>query len=210
MHLVYQCTNPECTLRFLLSEKEKKPVVCPRCKSPFQITKITQDHSDKTETLPVTKNRRIEVLLDNIRSTLNVGSIFRTADGAGIQKIHLCGITSTPEHPKMIKTGLGAEWSVPWEYHSNSLIFAQKEQKKGVHLVCLETTPGSKSIFSPQNQKPGAPVLLVIGNEVTGVDPEIAVLCAETYHIPMVGYKKSLNVSVAFGIFAYQIMFASA
>jgi 23S rRNA (guanosine2251-2'-O)-methyltransferase len=208
MHLVYQCTNPECDLRFLLSDKEKKPVVCPRCKSRFQIAKIAQDNTNSTKTSLFVKKRRIEVLLDNIRSTLNVGSIFRTSDGAGIQKIHICGITPTPEHPKMIKTGLGAEWSVPWDYHSNGLRFALQEKQQGFHLICLEIVSGSKSIFTSSISKSEQPILLVIGNEVTGVDPEITAIADEIFHIPMLGYKKSLNVSVAFGIIAYQLMFA--
>jgi len=208
MYLIYQCTNLACDLRFLLSEKEKKPVVCPRCKSSFRITKIAQDHSDSTETSPAIHRRRIEVLLDNLRSTLNVGSIFRTSDGAGIQKIHICGITPTPEHPKMIKTGLGAEWSVPWDYHPNGLKLALHEKQKGVRLIGLEIVPGSKSIFASPFSKSDQPFLLVVGNEVTGMDPEITSLCDETFHIPMVGFKKSLNVSVAFGIISYQLMYA--
>jgi 23S rRNA (guanosine2251-2'-O)-methyltransferase len=208
MHLVFQCTNPECDLRFLLSEKEKKPTFCPRCKSPFLIKKIAQDLLISAETSTIHKKPQIEVLLDNIRSTLNVGSIFRTADGAGIQKIHLCGITPTPEHPKMIKTGLGAEWSVPWEYHSNGLKLALQEKQNGVYLVCLEIAQGSRSIFDSSFSKADQTILLVIGNEVTGIDPEITAIADGIFHIPMSGYKKSLNVSVAFGIIAYQLMFS--
>jgi tRNA G18 (ribose-2'-O)-methylase SpoU len=208
MYLVYQCTKPECDLRFLLSEKEKKPVSCPRCKSPFQITRVEQD--SVSFKIPATSQmgHHIEVLLDNIRSTLNVGSIFRTADGAGIRKIHLCGITPTPEHPKMMKTGLGAEWSVPWEYHSNGLKLAMREKQKGEHLISLEIVPGSKSIYESHLLNADHPILLIIGNEVTGIDPEISAIADETFHIPMVGYKKSLNVSVAFGIIAYQLIFS--
>jgi len=173
------------------------------------ITKIEPGPSVSSESLIAHKKLHIEVLLDNIRSTLNVGSIFRTADGAGIQKIHLCGITPTPEHPKMIKTGLGAEWSVPWEYHSNGLKLALQEKHKGANLICLEIVPGSKSIFKSPISMTEQTILLVIGNEITGVDPEITAIADQTYHIPMVGFKKSLNVSVAFGIIAYQLMFAT-
>lgn len=210
MSIVYQCTNPECDLRFLLSEKEKKPTLCPRCSGTFQITVLADHSRDMKKVSPEVPNQRIEVLLDNIRSTLNVGSIFRTADGVGIQKIHICGITPTPEHPKMIKTGLGAEWSVPWDYHSNGLKFALHEKQAGFYLVCLEIVQGSKSIFNFPLSKSDKSILLVIGNEITGIDPEINAISDETFHIPMFGYKKSLNVSVAFGIIAYQLMFAQA
>jgi len=208
MLLIYHCTNPECDLRFSLSDKEKKPINCPRCKNPFSITQVPHDTIQAKEISIKKKHRTIEVLLDNIRSTLNVGSIFRTADGAGISKLHICGITPTPDHPKMIKTGLGAEWSVPWDYHPNGLKLAQIEKQKGTILICLEIGPNSKSLFDAPLLKITNPLLLVVGNEVTGVDPDIASLCDETLHIPMSGYKKSLNVSVAFGIVAYQLMFA--
>ena len=210
MHLVYQCPNPDCDLRFTLSDKEKKPTKCPRCGSHFSITQIQQDLSRIGENPPSPNSLRVEVLLDNIRSTLNVGSIFRTADGAGVQKIHLCGITPTPNHPKIVKTGLGAEWSVAWDYHPNGLKLALHEKRKGVRLICLELSSNSKSIFTTSSRKKDKSVLLILGNEVTGVDPEIAALCDETFHIPMAGYKKSLNVSVAFGILAYQFLFAHA
>jgi 23S rRNA (guanosine2251-2'-O)-methyltransferase len=207
MNLIYQCPDPKCDLRFILSDREKKPSLCPRCGSPLDTFFIHDEPSKRTNPIPYNQVI-IEILLDNLRSTLNVGSIFRSADGAGIKKIHLCGITPTPDHPKITKTGLGAEWSVPWDYHPNGLKFVLKEKQKGIHLICIETNPRSISIFSFQPLKTGKAILLIMGNEITGVDPGIESLCDETLYIPMMGYKKSLNVSVAFGIVAYQLSFA--
>jgi 23S rRNA (guanosine2251-2'-O)-methyltransferase len=201
--IIYQCTNLDCDLRFSLSEKEKKPKDCPKCGHPFQTTIYPFEAEMPAKKPNTPKTTPIEIVLDNIRSTLNVGSIFRTADGAGIDKIHLCGITPTPDHPKMLKTGLGAEWMVPWEYHPNSLSFIKQQQRSGISLVCLEMDSKAKSIFTKRIRFHKSPTLLVIGNEITGVDPEICKISDEIYYLPMAGYKRSLNVSVAFGIFIY-------
>jgi tRNA G18 (ribose-2'-O)-methylase SpoU len=131
--------------------------------------------------------------------------MFRTSDGAGVKKLYVCGITPTPEHPKMVKTGLGAEWSVPWSYHTNALAVVKELKEKGYVVYALESTETSISLFDLALRDSNQPLALVVGNEVTGVDPDILALCDKVVHIPMLGYKHSLNVSIAFGIAVYHL-----
>ena len=204
--VIYECENPDCRFRCPSNLTAKSLEFCPLCASPMHaVTLPFSNQKSVTNHLP-SNNPPIEILLDNLRSTLNVGSIFRTSDGAGVRKIHLCGTTPTPEHPKIAKTGLGAEWNLPWETHRNGLDFIRETHKDGVLVISLEATPSSTSIFSLDLDLTNTqPILLVIGNEVSGVDPEILALSDHVYSIPMAGIKSSLNVAVAFGIAVYTI-----
>jgi tRNA G18 (ribose-2'-O)-methylase SpoU len=150
------------------------------------------------ENLPV-----VEALLDNIRSTYNVGAMFRTADGAGLRHLHLAGITPTPNHPKIAKTALGAEAVVPWSAHPNGLEAALAMREAGYHVWALEGGPRAVSLFDAARRMPDGPVLLVVGNEIAGVDPMLLDECEQVLSIPMQGEKQSLNVAIAFGIAAY-------
>ena len=142
------------------------------------------------------------MILDNIRSRENVGSIFRTADGAGVSKIYLCGITPIPPHPKISKTALGAESNIPWEYQSQTwkCLLKLKSKNKKLKIIGLEQTKRSQNIFK---FRPQFPMALVIGNEVRGISPKILKYCDKKIYIPMYGKKESLNVSVACGIAIY-------
>lgn len=140
------------------------------------------------------------VVVDNVRSLENVGSIFRTADGAGVTKIFLCGITGRPPHQKITKTALGAETIIPFEYHKQAWRLVQKLQQQGVEIISLEQTKTSIDIGQ---HKPQLPLALVIGNEVKGVSKKVLELSDAVVHLPMRGQKESLNVAVAFGIAAY-------
>lgn len=148
---------------------------------------------------------QFEVLLDNLRSTLNVGSIFRTADGVGINHIYCCGTTPTPEHAKIAKTSLGAEGFTHWSYAANAFELVMQKKQAGSQIISLEATETSQSLFDPFSFSTGNPLLLVIGNEVSGVDPEILQNSDNVFYIPMRGKKSSLNVAVAFGIAAYRL-----
>ena len=142
------------------------------------------------------------VVLNNIRSLHNVGSIFRTADGVGVEKIWLCGISGYPPQSGIAKTALGAQDSVPWEYRQDGLGLLKELKAKGYQIVLLEQMQGAVSYdeFIP---KP--PVCLVIGNEISGVSDAWLDLCDTAVDIDMAGIKNSLNVAVAFGVMAYQI-----
>jgi 23S rRNA (guanosine2251-2'-O)-methyltransferase len=204
---IRQCSRPECRFRFPVDLLVTTGEVCPRCHAPTGA--VTEPHSgSQIELLPATPSGpEVEALLDNIRSTFNVGAMFRTADGAGIRRLHLCGITSRPDNPKVAsriaKTALGAEQTVPWQAHNNILDAAQDLKAGGMRLWALEGGPRAESLFSSAGDLPGAPILLVVGNELSGVDPEVLDLCERVVAIPMQGYKRSLNVAIAFGVAAY-------
>ena len=203
-----QCENPACHLRMPIDLDQFSGKYCPRCGEPVKI--VTGPQLMKTVGEKSTQaKRRLIVVLDNIRSAYNVGSIFRTADGLGVKKLFLCGITPTPkEESALRKTGLGAENTVPWEYHSNGLSIARKIKDKGYHLIALERTPTSHYVYDfrpdPSDQRV---IALVLGNEKAGVDPGIIALCDEVIALPMMGKKASLNVAVAFGAAAYWLSF---
>ncbi len=138
--------------------------------------------------------------MKNIRSLYNVGSIFRTADGAGVEKICLCGITGHPPNNQISKTALGAEEHVPWEYHEDVKTVIADLKERGYQILLLEQTDHS---IPYQQFKPTKPVCLILGHEVEGVAEDIVPLCDGAIDIEMAGIKNSLNVSVAFGIIAY-------
>jgi tRNA G18 (ribose-2'-O)-methylase SpoU len=147
----------------------------------------------------------IEALLDNIRSAFNVGAIFRTADGAVVSQIHLCGMTATPDNPRLAKTALGAEKRVSWQYYNNALDAAGQLKGKGYRLWAVEGGERAESLFDVTAELPDNPILLIVGKEVTGIEPDLLALCDRVLYIPMYGRKSSLNVEVAFGIAAYHL-----
>jgi len=142
------------------------------------------------------------VVLNNIRSLHNVGTIFRTADGAGVEKIWLCGITGYPPQGGIAKTALGAENHVSWEYREDILGLLKELKNAGYQIVLLEQMHGSvhHDVF-----KAKSPVCLVVGNEVDGIAEGLQVLSDAAIEIEMDGIKNSLNVAVAFGIAVYQL-----
>lgn len=149
----------------------------------------------------------LDVLLDNLRSSHNVGSILRSCDGAGIRHVRLCGITSTPAQRKVGKTALGAELVVPWSYHPNGIDVIQSYKERGYSIWSLENTRASRSVFSLNLVDLNELTVLVVGNEVAGVDPGILKLSDQIVSIPMSGRKSSLNAAVAFGIVAYWLQY---
>jgi tRNA G18 (ribose-2'-O)-methylase SpoU len=146
---------------------------------------------------------RMIVLVDNVRSTFNVGSILRIADGVGAERVFLCGITPTPGNAGVTKTALGAQDSVCWVYYANAVEAAAELRAQGVALWALENAPASQSILEWSLASASGDVALVVGNELTGIDPGVLEQCEHVLHIPMGGTKGSLNVAVAFGIAAY-------
>ena len=147
------------------------------------------------------------VICDSLRSLHNVGSVFRTADGVGISKVYLCGITGMPDtqkHERQIsKVALGAQNYVKWEYVKQSWRIVEKLKKEGYQIVSLEQTPKSISYLK---FKPKFPLALIVGNEGKGVKKSLLKRSDQIIDIPMRGKKESLNVSVAFGIAAYRIV----
>ena len=152
----------------------------------------------------MSKNKEICLILDNIRSRENVGSIFRTADAVGVSKIYLCGITPMPPHEKISKTALGAENIIAWEYVKQIWRLIDKLRQGGYAILALEQSPKGKNLFEfniPDNK----PIALIVGNEVNGVSKTILNRCDHILEIPMAGKKESLNVSVATGIALFEL-----
>ena len=146
------------------------------------------------------------VILDNIRSIHNVGSIFRTSDSFLIEKIIISGYTATPENDRMKKTALGSSDSVDWEYSDDIIETIKKLQKKDVKIISIEQADESLKIekFDPVS---GTKYAFIFGNEVDGVSDDIINVSDEVVEIPQVGTKHSLNVSVAAGIVLWDFFF---
>lgn len=146
------------------------------------------------------------VILDNIRSIHNVGSIFRTSDSFLIEKIIISGYTATPENDRMKKTALGSSDSVDWEYSDDIIESIKKLQKKDVKIISIEQADESLKIekFNPVS---GTKYAFIFGNEVDGVSDDIINVSDEVVEIPQVGTKHSLNVSVAAGIVLWDFFF---
>lgn len=150
-------------------------------------------------------------ILHDVRSVHNVGSIFRTADGAGFEKLYLCGITPSPLdrfrklRPDFAKVALGAEKSVAWESVGDTEKVIEKLKNEGWKILALEQAHDSILYYKFHAKAKDAKLALVVGNEVGGVTPEILKLVDAVLEIPMLGEKESLNVSVAFGIVAYHL-----
>ncbi len=204
---IRQCTNESCRLRFPMPEDALPSNLCPKCGA---VTQLIAEQPIEFEALPkiatpvaTPDHPPFAVLLDNLRSLFNVGSIFRSAEGAGLRHLYLCGITSTPENPKLAKTSLGAEKVVGWSQHNNALDLAASLLKQGLRLWALDVGVDSQSLFTVQT--PNDSVVLVVGNEVSGIDLDLLKLCERTIHIPMQGMKRSLNVAVAFGVAAFAL-----
>jgi tRNA G18 (ribose-2'-O)-methylase SpoU len=198
---IRQC--PSCGLRYPLTEDHPFGKRCPSCLGETQVVvKRTLPSLPNEGQSGIKEESRLSILLDNIRSIWNVGSIFRTADGLGISKLYLCGITPTPENETIRKTSLGAEEHVAWEYARNGLEVAKKLKDEGCILLALEQDP--RAVPISHFSFPDSPsTILILGNEITGVDPELLDLSDYIIQIPMHGYKFSLNVEVAFAIAVY-------
>ena len=150
------------------------------------------------------KNRfPVSVIIENVRSLYNVGSIFRTSDGAGIEKLYICGYTACPPRKEIEKTALGSTESVPWEWRARACDAIAELKSRGYAIVALEHTDISVSLTESLYQ---FPVCLVIGNEVEGVSQETLERCDMAVEIPMHGIKQSLNVAVAYGIAVHSIV----
>lgn len=151
----------------------------------------------------VTKTPLI-VVLDNIRSLNNIGSVFRTSDAFRIEKIYLCGITATPPHKDIQKTALGSTESVDWEYAESSLAVLKKLQSNDIQVLSIEQAEKATMLneFTPKkNQK----YALVFGNEVKGVSQEVVNNSDQVIEIPQYGTKHSLNVSVSCGVVLWDV-----
>lgn len=150
------------------------------------------------------EKKQIVVVLDDVRSMNNVGSIFRTCDCLGIGQIYLCGITGRPPHRDIHKTSLGAENSIDWEYHEDIETLINKLKNENYIIAGLEQTDKSIDIrnFEPKSK----PVAIIVGNEVEGISDKALAMCDEILEIPQFGTKHSFNVAVSCGIALWELI----
>ena len=207
LHEILICKN--CGLRFPLSPTEKRMKMCPRCSSPLELAELPYESFSVPLKNKSAGHINFVSVLDNIRSAYNVGSIFRTSDGAGLTKLYLCGITPTPDNPRVGKTALGAENFVPWEHSWSVIETIGKLKTEGYFIVSLEGGSSSIHLFEALSiiKEQTNPVALVVGNEVSGIDPEAVKKSSLCVYIPMEGKKESLNVASAFAIATYLIRY---
>jgi tRNA G18 (ribose-2'-O)-methylase SpoU len=197
-----------CGLRYPLPNTETvSSKRCPACKG---TTRLILNRSLVAESKPkkhdiYSPKRNLSVIVDNVRSAWNVGSIFRTANGFGCSHIYLCGISPTPKNDAVKKTSLGAENSVAWSYHKDAVLLAADLKSNGSKLIALEVHEQSKPLIEALKSDAKKSTVLTVGNEITGIDPHLLEHCDEIYHIPMLGDKKSFNVAIAFGIATYAL-----
>jgi len=158
-----------------------------------------------TEEFRYSQKFPLVLVLDNVRSMMNIGSVFRTADAFLLESVLLCGITATPPHREIHKTALGATESVPWKYFEKTTDAIHFLMKSGYKVMALEQVERSIPLkdFVPE---PGQPYALILGNEVKGVSDEALLLCHGCVEIPQYGTKHSLNVAVAAGIVVWDFV----
>jgi 23S rRNA (guanosine2251-2'-O)-methyltransferase len=209
-----------CGLRYPLADEHTFGIRCPACLGETRVALSRKVMAEPARDLSsVSRNPSLSsmsrgehaVLLDNIRSAWNVGSILRSADGFGFAHAYLCGITPTPVNEPVQKTSLGAEESVAWSYHTDALKLVGDLKSEGWRISALEQDERAVAISEASATRlASAPAsaprqVLIVGNEITGVDPELLDQCDRIYYIPMHGQKRSFNVAVAFGIAAYAL-----
>lgn len=159
-------------------------------KTIWDLNRVSVDEFRQSKKIPLT------VVLDNVRSLNNIGSIFRTSDAFAVERILLCGITATPPSPEIHKTALGAEDSVQWSYFENTADAVEMLKKEGYTVCALEQVDGSVSLEAFEADSDGR-YAFIAGNEVDGVDQNVVDMCDVSLEIPQVGTKHSLNVAVS-------------
>ncbi len=160
---------------------------------------------DSVETFKNKKKIPLVLVLDNVRSLNNVGSVFRTADAFMAEKVYLCGITGTPPHRDIEKTALGATESVAWEHVPDTVALARQLQAEGYKICSVEQAENSTKLndFRPE---PGVHYAFILGNEVFGVEQDVVSMSDVVLEIPQFGTKHSLNISVATGVVVWDFL----
>ena len=162
-----------------------------------EMGRMSAEEFREAEKLPLT------VVLDNVRSLNNIGSVFRTSDAFRVEHISLCGITATPPHREIHKTALGAEETVAWSYHEDTAECVKALKARGYRVYAVELAHGSLKL-DKDNIATDRPIALVLGNEIDGVQEEVMALCDGFLEIPQHGTKHSLNVSCAAAIVIWE------
>lgn len=156
------------------------------------------------EDFKASKKTPLIIILDNIRSANNIGSVFRTADAFLIEKIYLCGITAKPPHKDIHKTALGATDSMDWEHAENTIDLVEKLKKDGINILSIEQAEESVSLENFETKK-NTTYAIIFGNEVKGVSQEVVSASDSVVEIPQFGTKHSLNISVSCGVVVWDL-----
>jgi len=168
----------------------------------IELNRLTTEEFRASEKIPII------IVLDNVRSQHNIGSVFRTADAFRLEGIYLCGITATPPHREIHKTALGATETVTWRYFETTIKAVKQMADDGYHIIAVEQVEGGtllQDYIPPEGKK----LALIFGNEVNGIEDEVLKLAHHCIEIPQFGTKHSLNISVAAGIVIWDIFFKS-
>lgn len=219
--MLTRCPYPDCLIEYEVSTAEDVQnlaicVICPQCGRQANVKSIAILNSLKRkaerssqilgDAISLDNKSRFIVLLEDIRSLWNVGSIFRTSDAVGVARLYLCGITGCPPRAQITKTALGAEEVVPWQYYIHPLDVIPSLQATGTCIIGLEKNSQSISLTTLLKEtKISEPLCLIVGNEIQGLSPETIHYCDYVCHLPMAGSKESLNAAVAFAVAAYFI-----
>jgi 23S rRNA (guanosine2251-2'-O)-methyltransferase len=202
-----RCPNPECGAELKLApERLGKNEPCPECAQVITVVPLAFRGAGikerKRAGTSVRRTMPVVVILENIRSLWNVGSVFRSADAAGVESLILAGFTGRPPRAEISKTALGAEESVPWGEAASAAEAVERLRAEGHFIIALERTPSSVPFAEADIRFPCA---LILGNEVAGLDTDAKAGADLVCHIPMHGVKGSLNVAVAGGVAFYEL-----
>lgn len=171
----------------------------------YKMRQLTNEEHGRldVEGFKAAPKNKIIIILDNVRSLNNIGSIFRSCDAFRVEKLILCGISTPPPHRDIHKSALGAELSVDWQYFEHTSDAIVDLKKKGFHVFAVEQT----TLTIPLNEfKADGPLAFVFGHEIHGVSPEVLAVCEAAIEIPQYGTKHSLNVAVSAGILLWEIV----
>lgn len=200
-HRMATCT--QCQLRFPMGQLDSLPG-CPHCGG---VLELGPEHFSPEPAHSPAPVREVVAVLDNVRSLMNVGVIFRTSDALGIKHLYLTGITPPGDHPKMARTALGSQETVGWSHHKHGPWLIDTLKAEGWAIWAVEATPSATqvaAITAPGEDVPER-IAIVVGHEVGGIDPDILAAADRHVMLPLRGIKRSVNVSTAFSMVAHQL-----
>jgi len=200
--VILQCPNQACNYRYPAPEDEYS-IYCPVCGEKMSI--IEYDIDNGYTHFAKNMQIRLEGAVDNVRSAYNIGAMLRSANAFGLEHLYLCGYSPTPQQSKVLKTSLGAESTLAWSHQPSALTLIQQKKTDGYLILAIEATSSASSLIDYSLPSGTSKVMMVVGNEIFGIDPAIRALSAAILQIPIYGEKKSLNVASSFSIAAFYL-----
>jgi tRNA G18 (ribose-2'-O)-methylase SpoU len=200
--VILQCPNQACNYRYP-APKDEYSIYCPVCGEKMSI--IEYDIDNGYTHFAKNMQIRLEGAVDNVRSAYNIGAMLRSANAFGLEHLYLCGYSPTPQQSKVLKTSLGAESNLAWSHQPSALTLIQQKKTDGYLILAIEATSSASSLIDYSLPSGTSKVMMVVGNEIFGIDPAIRALSAAILQIPIYGEKKSLNVASSFSIAAFYL-----